>query len=940
MKKRIIQRLAVLIATLLLFSLIPIAGFADEEGHWELICAHGDACNECGDWAPAVPAKEAVINPETGDILEPAVEYAAGYCKHGHDAQGPDSMCWLWVPATPHNDGKGNDEGAGDANGEGDGAGNPPEACVVEGCQELSPCPTHGENLNPNDGGLPQACVVEGCQELSPCPTHGQNPDPDPVLVALSAPAIPSYTVAFFGWDNTKLDEQQVLEGDSAVAPDVPERTGYIFNGWSVAFDNVQSELTTIAQYTPIVYSITYQLDGGTNAASNPASYTIEDSVTLADPTPPSGLSYVFQGWSPAGSIPVGSTGDKTFAAIWTYSEEISKQRNESQLTYIHGDTIFIVHAIKNQGIYTFLLSVMKNGVWQFQGQQATGIELPKNSGTTPVQLSVNGYTITVNLHGNMLTDEVQSANTTLPGYTVTWKNEDGKVLQTDTNVAHGAAPPAYTGQTPTKTQTLQYTYTNSGWTPDPANYIVTGDVTFTATYTREPRYYKVSWVNTDAAGTVLNTYYAAYGTTPQYWGQAPTKDADAQYTYTFSGWTPTISRVTREISYYAAYTPTARTHTVTWLDDANNVIRTDRGVPHGTILRGYGDANPTKNSTPEFSYAFSHWSPYPVGLSVVSDFTFRAVFTETRRTYTVTWLDDDGTELRVNRDVFYGTMLTGYGATNPSKLPTAEFSYAFSGWSPNPVNHKVEGDITFRAAYLATTNTYTVTWENEGGAVLETDLNVTYGTIPTYNGATPIKAATAGFTYTFAGWTPAVAAITGDTTYTAVYTPVAVLPVVVVALLEPDPEPPAPLPEPVRIPITVPATQPEVEPIAPDPVPLAPPEQSGAACAVLNLILTALALGFSVYLFATIFTGKKSKKEPTGTASGKSSGMIWRILGMLAGIGSIIAFLLTQTVLFPMVLIDKWTPLMVAISAIQAAAALVMRNMRKDTAKHRKANA
>lgn len=64
----------------------------------------------------------------------------------------------------------------------------------------------------------------------------------------------------------------------------------------------------------------------------------------------------------------------------------------------------------------------------------------------------------------------------------------------------------------------------------------------------------------------------------------------------------------------------------------------------------------------------------------------------------------------------------------------------------------------------------HTVIWKNWDGTVLETDRDLLYGSVPVYNGETPVRAGTEQTEYTFIGWSPAVGAITGDTTYTAVF--------------------------------------------------------------------------------------------------------------------------------------------------------------------------
>ena len=80
---------------------------------------------------------------------------------------------------------------------------------------------------------------------------------------------------------------------------------------------------------------------------------------------------------------------------------------------------------------------------------------------------------------------------------------------------------------------------------------------------------------------------------------------------------------------------------------------------------------------------------------------------------------------------------------------------------------------------------TFTVTWMN-GDAVIEVDNNAAAGSVPAYDGQTPVKAADSQYSYTFAGWSDVsgsesgvqpsdLPAVTCDVTYYAAFSKTAV---------------------------------------------------------------------------------------------------------------------------------------------------------------------
>lgn len=130
-----------------------------------------------------------------------------------------------------------------------------------------------------------------------------------------------------------------------------------------------------------------------------------------------------------------------------------------------------------------------------------------------------------------------------------------------------------------------------------------------------------------------------------------------------------------------------------------------------------------------------------------------------------ITWLDENG-EI-INKDIVENGKTPVH--SSPSKQATAEKNYSFSGWSPTLA--PVTGPATYQATFSESVRTYTITWKNDDGNIIDTT-TVEYGKIPTHGD--PIKTDTADHKYVFSGWEPQLATVTGDAEYKATYTEIA----------------------------------------------------------------------------------------------------------------------------------------------------------------------
>ena len=141
--------------------------------------------------------------------------------------------------------------------------------------------------------------------------------------------SINSYTISFDSAGGSAVTSITQEYNTAVSAPAAPSRNGYSFNGWlteegeAFVFDKIPAyDVALTADWEPIRYTITYNLNGGVNASANPAYYTIEDkTVTFAAPTR---RGYAFIGWFTDGDyteeiteIPTGSYGEVEIHAKW-----------------------------------------------------------------------------------------------------------------------------------------------------------------------------------------------------------------------------------------------------------------------------------------------------------------------------------------------------------------------------------------------------------------------------------------------------------------------------------------------------------------------------------------------------------------------------------------------------------------------------------------------
>ncbi len=221
---------------------------------------------------------------------------------------------------------------------------------------------------------------------------------------------------------------------------------------------------------------------------------------------------------------------------------------------------------------------------------------------------------------------------------------------------------------------------------------------------------------------SILQTYTVPYGTQAEWLSTNPTRAKNVDYTYDFTGWSPELGKVTSDVTYTATYEAKQIKYTITFIQDGG--VEIERHL----LAR---DEVPVCENEPTRTGYILQWEP-ALG-PVTGNQTYTATWLpEPPETYTITFKNYNGTTLLECKDataVTAGETPVYTGAT-PSKDPTSEYTYVFTGWKPALA--PATTNATYVAQFDEVEQTYEIKFYDEAGSnELKTE-NLTYGATPT----------------------------------------------------------------------------------------------------------------------------------------------------------------------------------------------------------------
>lgn len=334
--------------------------------------------------------------------------------------------------------------------------------------------------------------------------------------------SINSYTISLSSDGNGSVEGAGDYNYSSTATVTASPNTGYYFVNWT---DENGTEVSTSASYS-------FEVDGARNLTANFARYSYTIGVTAGDNGSVTGKGIYYYGES----ITVKAKPETGYHFVnWTIDGNVVSTNANYTFT-VTGPT----ELTANFAINTYTVKfVNDDGTLLKEGQFVYGSTAFYHLNETPTKKPTVQYTYTFAGWDKKLgtvTDDITYTATydaTVNKYKITFKNEDGSMLQIS-EVEYGKLP-VYEKDTPTKAATVQETFTFAGWDKEISK--VTGEAVYTATYTSKPitkdsinyKYFTVAFVTN--GGSEIVSQLVAEGSVA-FKPEEPLRER-----YTFGGW-------------------------------------------------------------------------------------------------------------------------------------------------------------------------------------------------------------------------------------------------------------------------------------------------------------------------------------------------------------------------------------------------------------------
>ena len=311
--------------------------------------------------------------------------------------------------------------------------------------------------------------------------------------------------------------------------------------------------------------------------------------------------------------------------------------------------------------------------------------------------------------------------------FKITWLNWNGDTIKSytyDPNTGEPEEVPysvpygtqaEFLGSNPTREPNIDYTYDFTGWTPALGK--VTSDVTYTATYSKQPRKYTI--IFTTEGGVEIERQFLTHNELPVC-ENVPTKTG-----FTLQ-WEPALAAVTGDATYRATWLEEPPTeYAVTFFDyDGTTKLKPTGEEPYMVAVGAMpvAPANPSgKPATNEFTYEFDHWSPALEEVSATSVKSYTAVYREVAKTYTVTYFKEDGVTpnpTKASEQLAWGATPTPPSVTKEDPVEGHTYTLVWKTLDETGGIQTVMGNASYKPTYLDVVNKYTVTLQSNNESV------------------------------------------------------------------------------------------------------------------------------------------------------------------------------------------------------------------------------